>query len=251
MARRQYRAQNREVVACKHCDTPFMPHTRNQKYCTHECAAATKKQIKRKYDQERYARKREEYRQRGREYYRANRELIRKRGREYYSNNKDAISESTRKYQQRNKERIAKYQREYRRKNLNHILESHRNHYLANKEKYRQSRRRWRAENPDKVGKLQAMRARAELEGNAKPELIEAKWEASDKTCCLCGDPIDNTLPPRHPMSRTLEHLIPIVRGGRHDMDNIAFAHYSCNASKKDKTLEEHKAWLAAQSERS
>lgn len=42
-------------------------------------------------------------------------------------------------------------------------------------------------------------------------------------------------------MSRTLEHLTPIARGGRHDIDNIGFAHYGCNASKQDKTLEEYR----------
>ena len=45
-------------------------------------------------------------------------------------------------------------------------------------------------------------------------------------------------------MSRTIEHLTPIARGGRHDIDNIDFAHYSCNASKRDKTLDEYRDWL-------
>lgn len=76
-------------------------------------------------------------------------------------------------------------------------------------------------------------------------ESIEAKWEASDKTCILCGQHIDDTLPTRHPKSRTLEHLTPIARGGRHDIDNLDFAHRSCNASKGTKTLEEYRAWQA------
>ena len=75
---------------------------------------------------------------------------------------------------------------------------------------------------------------------NATPELIKAKWEASDKTCCLCGLPIDRTLRPPHPDSYTLEHLTPITRGGRHDIDNIGFAHRGCNSSKGAKTLEEY-----------
>ena len=75
--------------------------------------------------------------------------------------------------------------------------------------------------------------------------IIEAKWEDGDKTCILCDNPIDPTLKAPHPKSRTLEHLTPIARGGRHDIDNIAFAHYSCNASKRDKTLNEYRSWQA------
>lgn len=63
------------------------------------------------------------------------------------------------------------------------------------------------------------------------------------KTCILCGDPIDTTLPLRHRLARTIEHLTPLIRGGRHDLDNIAFAHRACNTRKQDKTLEEYRAW--------
>jgi 5-methylcytosine-specific restriction endonuclease McrA len=85
-----------------------------------------------------------------------------------------------------------------------------------------------------------ARRAQAELEGSATPKLVEAKWEAGDKTCILCGQPIDPTLKAPHNMSRTIEHLTPIARGGKHDLDNIDFAHWGCNASKGTKTLEEY-----------
>ena len=44
-------------------------------------------------------------------------------------------------------------------------------------------------------------------------------------------------------MQRLTERLSPIARGGRHDIDNLAFAHLSCNASKGAKTLEEYREW--------
>ena len=100
-------------------------------------------------------------------------------------------------------------------------------------------RQNWIANNPDKAGADKARRALAYLNGNATPQLIEQKWLDSDHTCILCGQPIDPTLKAPHPKSRTLEHLTPIARGGRHDLNNLAFAHYGCNASKGSKTLEE------------
>ena len=110
-----------------------------------------------------------------------------------------------------------------------------REYYQANKEVFARLRRKWRANNPDAVSASAARRAHAELEGNATLELIEAKWQTSDKTYILCGKPIDDTVPLRQPASRTIEHLTPIARGGRHDLYNIAFAHWSCNSSKPAK----------------
>lgn len=108
-----------------------------------------------------------------------------------------------------------------------------------NPERFKQNVDRWIANNPEKVSAAWHRRARAELEGNATPALIKAKWEASNKICYLCGDPIDPNLPSHHRMAHTIEHLTPIARGGRHDLDSIDFAHRSCNSSKKDKPLEE------------
>lgn len=149
----------------------------------------------------------------------ANREKIQRQARAYYENNKAHILEYSR-----------TYSREWR---------------TANPERVREQRRRWRANNPDKVGKAAARRAQVELEGNATPKLIETKWEASDKTRTLRGNPIDPTLPPRHPMSLTIEHLTPIARGGTHNIDNLDFAHFSCNSSKGAKTLDECREWQA------
>lgn len=103
--------------------------------------------------------------------------------------------------------------------------------------------RKWKAKNPEKVGAYYARRAQVEIEGNATTKDIQDKWSASDKTCILCGEPISQSLKPTHRMARTIEHLTPIARGGRHDIDNIGFAHRSCNASKGVKTLEEYRDW--------
>jgi HNH endonuclease len=112
------------------------------------------------------------------------------------------------------------------------------------KERHYANIKRWAIRNPDKVAACRVRRARAELEGNATRELINAKWESSDKTCCLCGTRIDDTLSSPHPMSPTLEHLTPISRGGTHNLDNIDFAHRACNTKKGPKTLDEFREWM-------
>lgn len=151
--------------------------------------------------------------------------------------------ERMRKYREANKQRLHEHRRKYDEANRERIRERDRAWRNANKETANESIRRWRANNPNKVGAAAACRAKAELEGNATPKLIETKWEAGDKICILCGEPIDPALKAPHNMSRTIEHLTPIARGGRHDIDNIDFAHYGCNARKQDRTLEEYREW--------
>lgn len=249
--------KNFKPKTCAWCGAKFTPTGPRSTYCTPECRNASRSNYRR-------------------DYHKANKDQIRDRMRAYRQANKKQLSEQNRKYREANKERIIEQQREYRRANAtrirqrkrkyyeankahiidiqrkyyeansSHIRHQHREYREANPDKCRQLRSRWRANNPDKVGAAEAFRAQVELEGNATPKLIKAKWEAGDKTCILCGKPIDPTLKAPHNTSRTIEHLTPIARGGRHDLDNIDFAHYSRNAQKQDRTLEEYRAWQAS-----
>lgn len=266
--------------ACAWCGTEFTPTSPRATYCTPECFKAKNRERMRKYhathkdaDREYYTANKERILESSREYRQANKERLNAKHREHYQNNKEHISAQARKYRQANKEKINDYKRRHYHANRAHYVEKMRKYYADNKERLREHRRkydeanrerirerdrawrnanketvnesirRWRANNPDKVGAATARRAKAELEGNATPKLIETKWEAGDKTRILCGEPIDPTLKAPHNKSRTIEHLTPISRGGRHDIDNIDFAHYGCNAQKQDRTLEEYREW--------
>lgn len=148
-------------------------------------------------------------------------------------------AETAREWRKNNAERAHATAKAYRKANLRKETERMRRWIGRNPERFKQSVNRWIANNPEKVRTAQHRRSKAELEGNATPALIKAKWEASNKICYLCGGPIDPNLPSHHRMARTIDHIAPIARGGRHDLDNIDFAHRSCNSSKKDKPLEE------------
>lgn len=203
---------NYKPKTCKQCGTEFTPTSSRNFYCSTEYLKAGK----------------------------------RERSRSRYTDNREETLTRNREYVKANKLRVREYKRKYYEANICKILERERKRYKANRERICRQRHTWRANNPDKVGATEARRAQAELEGNTTTELIETKWEASDKTCILCGKPIGQSLKPTHRMARTIEHLTPIARGGRHDIDNIGFAHRSCNASKGAKTLEEYRTWQAS-----
>lgn len=53
--------------------------------------------------------------------------------------------------------------------------------------------------------------------------------------CYRCGMPVDKSLPGTHPWGPSLEHKIPISRGGeRLSKDNAALSHLRCNCAYRD-----------------
>ncbi|MGN1276826.1 MAG: HNH endonuclease [Floccifex sp.] len=54
--------------------------------------------------------------------------------------------------------------------------------------------------------------------------------------CGICGKPVDKKIKYPHPMSATIDHIIPIDRGGHpSDINNLQLAHFKCNRQKADK----------------
>ena len=227
---------NYKPKACKLCRATFTPTGSRALYCSAKC----RKQAEKKYQEQYYNKHKREYIKRALEWRKLNpeahRNAVRKSMRKWRTEAPEGAREYARNWHLKHFESNPEAVRESRRKALKRWRKN-------NPEASRRSNNKWKAANPGKVGAAASRRAKAELEGTATPKLIKAKWEAGDKACILCGDAIDPTLKAPHNMSRTIEHLTPIARGGRHDIDNIDFAHRSCNASKGTKTLEEYREW--------
>lgn len=69
-------------------------------------------------------------------------------------------------------------------------------------------------------------------------EKNKRKILATRTTCALCGRPVDKSLKHPHPFSATIDHIIPIIRGGHpSDIENLQLAHFICNRQKADKLI--------------
>ena len=55
--------------------------------------------------------------------------------------------------------------------------------------------------------------------------------------CQLCLTEVDSTLKAPNPMRASLDHVIPLSRGGTHNSDNVQLAHYKCNVSRGNDPL--------------
>jgi 5-methylcytosine-specific restriction endonuclease McrA len=85
---------------------------------------------------------------------------------------------------------------------------------------------------PERLGPF-----RAEYNRNKKKIMM------TQSVCGICGRPVDKTLRYPDPMAPTVDHIVPIAKGGHpSDIDNLQLAHFCCNRAKSDKlTLQAEK----------
>jgi hypothetical protein len=74
--------------------------------------------------------------------------------------------------------------------------------------------------------------------GIANPLRITADdlIERDGLNCHLCHEPIDPSLPRNSRFGATIDHVIPISKGGLDELDNLKLAHWICNIRKGNKT---------------
>ena len=61
--------------------------------------------------------------------------------------------------------------------------------------------------------------------------------DRDDWLCGLCGDQIPRVVQHGHPLYLTIDHIIPLSKGGEHSPSNVQAAHATCNYSKGAREL--------------
>lgn len=85
-----------------------------------------------------------------------------------------------------------------------------------------------------------AQKRRSDLHGGAHRQRRTQAIAASGGVCLLCGEPMRLDLPGTHPDGPTLEHVIPVNRGGHPtDPRNLSASHLRCNSARGDRLLSE------------
>ena len=89
-------------------------------------------------------------------------------------------------------------------------------------------------------GKDTAMQRTDRLPGNrAAYEKARQQILKTQTVCGICGKPVDFSLKYPHPLSPTVDHIIPVSKGGHPtDISNLQLAHRCCNREKSDRLMQ-------------
>lgn len=181
-------------------------------------------------------------------YYYKNQEAEQKKAREYWDRYSEKRRENWQRfaathqeynraryvqYYQENRDRELAQYREWAARNKDHLKQRAKKYYARNKQRMADQFRGWSKRNPDQV-RLRARRRRARQMGAAGRHTF-AEWRdlcTKYGNCCLaCGG--------REPdISLTVDHIIPLSKGGADSIDNIQPLCHSCNSSKKDRIID-------------
>lgn len=123
-------------------------------------------------------------------------------------------------YYQANRERFRLYNVEYRANDVN-------------KEAARGRLTRWRALNPEKDKASQARRRAAKVAAPTERFLVGEIFERDMWVCQICQEQVDPSLSWPDRRSPSLDHIVPLSKGGAHVRSNVQLAHYGCNAGKQ------------------
>lgn len=58
---------------------------------------------------------------------------------------------------------------------------------------------------------------------------IKALIERDGLACCFCGHRIPLDAPENSPLQMTIEHCVPVAKGGSNSLSNLKLAHHHCN----------------------
>lgn len=206
------------------------------------------------------------------EYQVKNKDKIAEQRRAYRANNRDKIAEQKRASRAKNKERIAKqqhewylehaeerkaYQRDYRAKHIEEINKNGRVYHAKNREKHNKNRCLYYVEHIEEkkaydsvyyktpkgkaVSKAHAQRRRARKKaagGILSQQDIASLFNHPILLCYYCGVRLNYG---KKPVKATIDHIVPLSKGGRNELSNLVLACGRCNMTKSAKLLEDFK----------
>lgn len=235
------------------CNTALPPRTiagRPALTCSPECKAARTKMLRK----ERYTANRGEAIRKAREWVVAHPEWAAERGKRWRGANKDAIRESKRAWTAANAERLAALQARWYAANRARIREAWvanqtdvtraaavervRRWRQENPERRRQNRRMWAKANPEKVAAVGQRRRARQRQAPAELVMLADLLAEQAHTCYLCGLPIDPERKYPDALSASVDHVIPLSRGGSGLRENLRAAHLGCNVAKGNRPIQ-------------
>lgn len=153
----------------------------------------------------------------------------------YAQKNPEKVKRSKQNWSKNNPEYHTNYQITYYPLNKHRILETGGKWSKGNREKRQETAKRWYYSHPLEAREL--ANRRRDLQ-NRNPVSYAEVLERDGYVCHICGKTVElNKI--------NFDHIAPISKGGRHEINNIAVSHAFCNQSKGNKTMAEYREYIS------
>jgi len=175
----------------------------------------------------------EEQREHGRQYYQTHRAIKDAQARQWRIDHPGKAREWSRRWYEANRDRCKEVAHVWYEGNSEKVKEYGHRWEATHREMARTSSRQWRKEHPAQVRAIKQRRRAREI--GVFADLTAQQWQdvltTHDFRCKYCGIRFSEKTPP------TMDHVIPLSRGGHHTATNIVPACLHCNCSKGAKTI--------------
>lgn len=185
----------------------------------------------------------------------SNPEKLQESQRKWQDANRERVVENNKRWRDANREKMADYHRRYRKEDPEKYAERARQWREANPEKVLETTRRYREANPDasrlwaeanpermaELNRIKNARRRARkrdafVEDVPRFEIFERdNWECRILGCLYPGILVNPDASWPDPLSASVDHVIPLAKGGLHERVNLVCAHLHCNIVKRDR----------------
>lgn len=139
-------------------------------------------------------------------------------------------------------------------------------HYEANRARNAEAHRKWHAKNAERISRLkreyhQRMRDDPKYRARRRAHKVKRKkllagaksapyvrgeiFERDHWVCHLCQKLIQRELDVSDSMAATIDHVVPLSRGGDDTPENVKAAHGVCNFRKRDRNARKGARWVA------
>lgn len=166
-------------------------------------------------------------------YRKSNKEKMNKYRRGWCARNREKIRIQNKFYRNANPEKVKAMNKAYRQAHKEERKAYNKVYYDTNPDKERARKRAYRKANSNKLREYD--RKRRALKHTTQVELINEKmvFIRDGWICQHCKKRVDKTLKYPDPMSRSLDHIVPLSKGGTHTYKNVQLAHFGCNTNKR------------------
>jgi 5-methylcytosine-specific restriction endonuclease McrA len=107
-----------------------------------------------------------------------------------------------------------------------------RSYHARNRDEGRKRVAAWRAANPERATEHNRRRRARKRGATVEDFTVADVIERDGYVCGLCSDLICPDLRWPHPLSLSVDHVVPLSRGGAHSLANTQPAHLRCNLEK-------------------